>query len=65
MEVSGNTAWFRERLLLRHVLAYMARMIFITPAQFEVIVGSIKKTDNNDVRIIALFSTRTCYQRCA
>ena len=53
VEASGNTAWFRER-----VCAHVARVIVVAPGQFEVIRRSIKKTDKNDARTIALFLSK-------
>ena len=53
VEASGNTAWFRER-----VSAHVARVIVVAPGQFEVVRLSIKKTDKNDARAIALFLSK-------
>ena len=50
VEASGNTERFRER-----VFVHVARVIVFAPGKFEVIRLSIKKTDENGARTIALF----------
>jgi transposase len=49
-EATGNSAWFRDQ-----VLACAGRVVVVNPAQFKVIRQSVKKTDRNDARALALF----------
>lgn len=49
-EATGNSAWFRDQ-----VLPCVGRVVVVNPAQFKVIRQSVKKTDRNDARALALF----------
>lgn len=50
VEATGNSAWFRDR-----VLPCVGRVVVVNPSQFKVIRKSVKKTDRNDARALALF----------
>lgn len=50
VEVTGNT-----RLLLDAVRPHVARTVAVNPNQFKVITHSVKKTDPNDARNLALY----------
>ena len=49
-EATGNSAWFRDQ-----VLPCVGRVVVVNPGQFKVIRQSVKKTDRNDARALALF----------
>ena len=49
-EATGNSAWFRDQ-----ILPCAGRVVVVNPAQFKVICQSVKKTDRNDARALALF----------
>lgn len=49
-EATGNSAWFRDQ-----VLPCAGRVVVVNPSQFNVIRQSVKKTDRNDARALALF----------
>ena len=49
-EATGNSAWFRDQ-----ILPCAGRVVVVNPAQFKVIRQSVKKTDRNDARALALF----------
>lgn len=49
-EATGNSAWFRDQ-----VLPCVGRVVVVNPSQFKVIRQSVKKTDRNDARALALF----------
>ena len=48
-EATGNSAWFRDQ-----VLPCVGRVVVVNPSQFKVIRQSVKKTDRNDARALAL-----------
>jgi transposase len=50
VEVTGNTRLFYEA-----VAPYVARVVAVDPNQFQVISHSVKKTDPNDARNLALY----------
>ena len=50
VEVTGNTRLFRDA-----VAPYVARVVAVNPNQFRVISQSVKKTDPNDARNLALY----------
>ena len=50
VEVTGNTRWFYEA-----VAPQVARVVVVDPNQFRVISHSVKKTDPNDARNLALY----------
>jgi transposase len=50
VEVTGNTRLFRDA-----VTPYVARVAAVDPNQFRVISHSVKKTDPNDARNLALY----------
>jgi transposase len=50
VEVTGNT-----RLLYEAVAPHVARVVVVDPNQFRVISHSVKKTDSNDARTLALY----------
>lgn len=50
VEVTGNTRLFRDT-----VAPYVARVVAVDPNQFRVISQSVKKTDPNDARNLALY----------
>ena len=50
MEVTGNT-----RLFYKKVRAHVGRVAVVNPQQFKVISQSVKKTDTNDAKTLAMF----------
>jgi transposase len=50
VEVTGNTRLFHNR-----VAPQVARVVAVNPNQFKVITHSVKKTDSNDARNLALY----------
>lgn len=50
VEVTGNTRLFHDA-----VAPYVARVVAVNPSQFRVISQSVKKTDPNDARNLALY----------
>src|SRR6516225_11086161 len=50
VEVTGNTRWFYQA-----VAPHVARIVVVDPNQFRVISHSVKKTDPNDARNLALY----------
>ena len=60
VEMTGNARFF-------HAAAppHVARVVAIDPNQFKVISQSVKKTDPNDARNLALHLARTCFRKCA
>jgi transposase len=50
VEVTGNTRLFYEA-----VVPHVARVVAVDPNQFRVISHSVKKTDRNDARNLALY----------
>ncbi len=50
VEVTGNTRLFHEA-----VAPHVARVVVVDPNQFRVISHSVKKTDPNDARNLALY----------
>jgi transposase len=50
VEVTGNTRLFRDA-----VAPHVARVVAVDPNQFKVISHSVKKTDSNDARNLALY----------
>jgi len=50
VEVTGNTRLFHEA-----VAPYVERVVAVNPSQFKVITHSVKKTDPNDARNLALY----------
>src|SRR5499433_2506665 len=50
VEVTGNTRLFRDA-----VSPHVARVVAVDPNQFKVISHSVKKTDPNDARNLALY----------
>src|SRR3974390_1683840 len=50
VEVTGNTRWFYQA-----VAPHVARVVVVDPNQFRVISHSVKKTDPNDARNLALY----------
>jgi transposase len=50
VEVTGNTRLFRDA-----VAPHVARVVAVDPNQFKVISQSVKKTDPNDARNLALY----------
>jgi transposase len=50
LEVTGNTRLFHEA-----VSPHVARVVAVDPNQFQVISHSVKKTDPNDARSLALY----------
>jgi transposase len=53
VEVTGNTRLFYEAVSPR-----VARVVAVDPNQFQVISRSVKKTDDNDARALALFLSK-------
>lgn len=53
VEATGNSAWFRDQ-----VLSCVGRVVVVNPGQFDVIRKSVKKTDRNDARALALFLSK-------
>lgn len=52
-EATGNSAWFRDE-----VQPCVGRVVVVNPKQFQVIRKSVKKTDRNDARALALFLSK-------
>jgi transposase len=50
VEVTGNTRLFHDA-----VAPHVARVVAVNPSQFQVITHSVKKTDPNDARNLALY----------
>jgi transposase len=50
VEVTGNTRLFRDA-----VAPHVGRVVAVNPSQFKVITHSVKKTDPNDARNLALY----------
>ena len=50
VEMTGNTRYFHEA-----VVGHVARLVTVDPNQFKVISQSVKKTDPNDARNLALY----------
>ena len=50
VEMTGNTRFFHEA-----VAPHVARVVAVDPNQFQVISHSVKKTDPNDARSLALY----------
>ena len=50
VEMTGNTRFFHEA-----VAPHVARVVIVDPNQFKVISQSVKKTDPNDARNLALY----------
>ena len=50
VEMTGNTRFFHEA-----VAPHVARVVTVDPNQFKVISQSVKKTDPNDARNLALY----------
>lgn len=53
VEATGNSAWFRDQ-----VLSCVGRVVVVNPKQFQVIRKSVKKTDRNDARALAVFLSK-------
>lgn len=53
VEVTGNTRLFYEAIAGR-----VERVVVVNPKQFRVISESVKKTDSNDARMLALFLSK-------
>lgn len=53
IEATGNSAWFRDQ-----VLPCVGRVVVVNPKQFQVIRKSVKKTDRNDARALAVFLSK-------
>jgi transposase len=53
VEVTGNT-----RLLVDAVVSHVARIAVVDTNQFRVISRSVKKTDSNDARLLALYLSK-------
>ncbi len=53
VEATGNSAYFRDE-----VIACVGRVVVVNPGQFQVIRKSVKKTDKNDARALALFLSK-------
>jgi transposase len=50
VEVTGNTRLFHDA-----VAPHVGRVVAVNPSQFKVITHSVKKTDSNDARNLALY----------
>src|SRR5260370_9210020 len=50
VEVTGNTRLFHDA-----VAPHVGRVVAVNPSQFKVITHSVKKTDPNDARNLALY----------
>src|SRR5205085_3547650 len=50
VEATGNTRHFREA-----IKSLVSKVVVVNPSQFEVIRKSVKKTDRQDARTLALF----------
>ncbi|MCF8710461.1 IS110 family transposase [Rhizorhapis sp. SPR117] len=53
VEATGNSAWFRDE-----VVSCVGRVVVVNPRQFQIIRKSVKKTDRNDARALALFLSK-------
>jgi len=53
VEATGNSAWFRDE-----VISCVGRVVVVNPRQFQVIRKSVKKTDRNDARALAVFLSK-------
>lgn len=53
VESTGNSAWF-----CGEVRPCVGRIVVVNPRQFQVIRKSVKKTDRNDARALALFLSK-------
>jgi transposase len=53
VEISGNTRFFYEAVVGR-----VSRVVVVNTTKFRVISESVKKTDKNDARILALFLSK-------
>jgi len=53
VEATGNTAWFVSQVRDR-----IKKAIVVNPYQFQVIRRSVKKTDKNDAKTLALFLSK-------
>lgn len=53
VESTGNTAFFRDA-----VKDAVSRVVVVNPARFKVIRESVKKTDRNDARALAVFLSK-------
>jgi hypothetical protein len=53
VEVTGNTRLFHDA-----VEPYVGRFVAVNPSQFKVITHSVKKTDPNDARNLALYLSK-------
>lgn len=53
VEATGNTAWFVSQVKDR-----VKKAVVVNPYQFEVVRRSVKKTDKNDARTLALFLSK-------
>lgn len=53
VEVTGNT-----RLFCDAVKDYVSRVVVVNPSQFKVISQSVKKTDDNDAKLLALYLSK-------
>lgn len=57
VEMTGNTLYFHEA-----VASHVARLVTVAPNQFKVISQSVKKTDPNDARNLALYLAKDLLQ---
>ncbi len=53
VEATGNTRWF-----VKQIKSVVSRVVVVNPNQFAVIRQSVKKTDKNDARALALFLSK-------
>jgi transposase len=53
VEATGNTAWFIEQIRSR-----VRKVVPVDPNQFKVIRKSVKKTDKQDAKMLALFLSK-------
>lgn len=53
VEATGNTRYF-----VGQIQPQVAKVVVVNPSQFEVIRKSVKKTDKNDARALALFLSK-------
>src|SRR6056297_9850 len=53
VEATGNTAWFCDE-----IRPCVGRIVVVNPRQFQVIRKSVKKTDRNDARALAVFLSK-------
>ena len=58
VEVTGNTRLFHDA-----VKPHVQRVVAVDPNQFKVISHSVKKTDCNDARNLALYLAKDCCRR--